>query len=102
MIATSTRTLYFNWRDTLLYIKSEKVAKEGDCYIYCDSLFCKLGNDLSTKCEDTESLSIEVLNSQARDIRNLFQKNPSDSTTISKTFFFAGDFDINLLDYETS
>ena len=31
-----------------------------------------------------------------------FSKNPLDSTTINTTFFLAGDFNINLLDFETN
>ena len=69
MIAISTRTLYFNWKDTLLRIKSEKVTKEEGILIFIrDSLLYKLRNDLRINCEDIESLSIEMLNSQTRNI----------------------------------
>ena len=69
-------------------------------------------------CEDIESLSIEILNSQTRKfIFNVIYRPPngdlnvckpfskkilSDSTTVKKTFFLAGDFNINLLDFETN
>ena len=33
---------------------------------------------------------------------NFFKKILSDSTTVNKTFFLAGDFNINLLDFETN
>ena len=69
MIAISTRTLYFNWKDTLLRIKSEKVTKEEGILIFIhDSLLYKLRNDLRINCEDIESLSNEMLNSQTRNI----------------------------------
>ena len=101
MIAMSTRTLYFNWNDPLLYRKSEKSSKGGGIVTFIhDSLLYKLLNGLSIKCEDIESLSIEILNSQTRNI--IFNRPPdggltyvklfsnkflSDSTTVSKTFF---------------
>ena len=78
----------------------------------------KLRNDLSINCEDIESLSIEILNSQTGSIifnvicsppdshlnvcETFFKKILSDSTTVNKTFFLAGDFNINLLDFETN
>ena len=69
MIAISTRTLYFNWKDTLLRIKSEKVTKEEGILTFIrDSLLYKLRNDLRINCEDIESLSIEMLHSQTRNI----------------------------------
>ena len=83
-----------------------------------DSLLYKLRNDLSINCEDIESLSIEIMNSQTRNIifnvvyrppdgdlnvcETFFKKILSDSTTINKTLFLAGDFNINLLDFETN
>ena len=82
-----------------------------------DSLSYKLRNDLSINCEDIESLSIEILNSQTRNIifnviyrppnddlnacETFFKKILSDSTTVNKPFL-AGDFNINLLDFETN
>ena len=78
----------------------------------------KLHNDLSINCEDIESLSIEILNSQTRNIifnviyrppngdlnvcETFFKKILSDSSTVNKTFFIAGDFNINFLDFETN
>ena len=69
-------------------------------------------------CEDIESLSIEILNIQTRNIifdvvyrppdsdfnvcEPFFKKILSDSTTVNKTFFLASDFNINLLDLKTN
>ena len=76
MIAISTRTLYVNWKDTLLRIKSEKVTKEEGILIFIrDSLLYKLRNDLRINCEDIESLSNEMLNSQTRNISFLWYTN---------------------------
>ena len=97
----------------------KKVAKGGGIVIFiCDSLWYKLHNDLSINCEDIESLSIEILKNQTRNIifnvayrppdgdlnvcETFFKKILSDSTTVNRTFFLAGDFNINLLDFETS
>ena len=79
---------------------------------------CKLGNELSISCEDIESLSLEILNSQAGNIifnvvyrspdgdlnvcETFFKKILSDSATINKTFFLVGDFNINLFDFEAN
>ena len=78
----------------------------------------KLHNDLSINCEGIESLSIEIMNSQTRNIicnviyrppdgdlnvcETFFKKILSDSTTVNKTSFLTGDFDINLLEFETN
>ena len=75
----------------------------------------KLYNDLSIKCEDIESLCIEILDSQTRNIifnavhrpldgnlivcETFFKKIFSDSTIISKSFFLAEDI---RLDFETN
>ena len=76
MIAISTRTLYVNWKDTLLRIKSEKVTKEeGILIFFRDSLLYKLRNDLRINCEDIESLSVEMLNIQTRNISFLWYTN---------------------------
>ena len=117
MIAISTRTLYFNQKDTFLYIKSESRKGEGIVIFIHDSVLHKLRNDLSIGCEDIESLSIDILNSQTRNIifnviyrppnddlnacETFFKKILSDSTTVNKPFL-AGDFNINLLDFETN
>ena len=82
------------------------------------SFLCKLCNDLSIYCEDIESLSIEILNSQTRNItfngvyrppdgnlnvcETFFKKILSDSTTVNKAFSIAGDFRFNLHDFETN
>ena len=95
----------------------KNVAKEGVIFTR-DSLLYKLRNDLSINCEDSESLSIEILSGQTRNIifnvvyrppdgdlnkcETLFKKILLDSTIVSKTFFLAGDFNINLLDFEMS
>ena len=46
-----------------------KSRKGGGVVIFiCDSLLYKLRSDLHINCEDIESLSIEILNSQTRNI----------------------------------
>ena len=88
-----------------------RVLVKGDFYLY------KLRNDFSINCEDIGFLSIEILNSQTRNIifnvihkppdgdlkvcETFFKKILSDSTTV-KFFFLAADFDINLLGFETN
>ena len=83
-----------------------------------DSLLYKLHTDLSINYEDIESLSIEILNSQTRNTvfnhvykpsdgnlhvcKTFFKKILSESAAVSKTFFLAGDFNINLLNFETN
>ena len=83
-----------------------------------DSLLYKLHTDLSINYEDIESLSIEILNSQTRNTifnhvykpsdgnlhvcKTFFKKILSESAAVSKTFFLAGDFNINLLSFETN
>ena len=78
----------------------------------------KLRNDLSMNCKDIESLSSEMMNSQTRNIifsvvyrppagnlivyETFFKKILSDSATVIKSFFLAGDFNINLLNLETN
>ena len=69
-------------------------------------------------CKDIESLSSEMMNSQTRNIifsvvyrppagnlivyETFFKKILSDSATVIKSFFLAGDFNINLLNLETN
>ena len=96
-----------------------KSCKGGRIVIFIrDSLLYKLRNDLSINCEYVESLSIEILNSQTRNIIfNAICRSPNgnlnvcetffkniffDSTTANKTFFLAGNFNINVLDFETN
>ena len=96
-----------------------KRHKGGGIVIFIgDSLLYKLRSDLSINFEDIESFSIEILNCQTRNIifnviyrppngnlsvcETFFKKILSDSTTVNKTFFVAGDFNINLLDFETN
>ena len=83
-----------------------------------DSLLYKLHTDLSINYEDIESLSIEILNSQTRNTifnhvykpsdgnlhvcKTFLKKILSESAAVSKTFFLAGDFNINLLNFETN
>ena len=83
-----------------------------------DSLLYKLRNDLNTNREDTESLSIEILNSETRNIifnviyrppnsdlkvcETFFKNILADGTTVNKIFFPAGDFTINTFDFETN
>ena len=104
------------------YIPVHQIRKSrqgGGIVIFIrDSLLYKLRNDLSINCEDIESLSIEILNSQTRNIifnviyrppngdlnvcETFFKKILSDITTVNNTFFLAGDFNINLLGFETN
>ena len=104
------------------YIPVHQIRKSrqgGGIVIFIrDSLLYKLRNDLSINCEGIESLSIEIMNSQTRNIicnviyrppdgdlnvcETFFKKILSDSTTVNKTFFLTGDFDINLLEFETN
>ena len=82
------------------------------------NILIAIGNGLSINYEDIESSSIEILNSQTRNIifnviyrppngdlnvcETFFKKILSDSSTVNKTFFLAGDFNINFLDFETN
>ena len=104
------------------YIPAHQIRKSrkgrGIVIFLRDLLLYKLRNDLSINCEDIESLFIEILNSQTRNIifnliyrpldgdlnvcETFFKKILSDSTTVKKTFFLAGDFNINLLDFEAN
>ena len=104
------------------YIPVHQIRKsrqgEGIVIFIRDSLLYKLRNNLSINCEDIESLSIEILNSQTRNIifnviyrspngdlnvcETFFKKVISDSSTVNKTFFLAGNFNINFLDFETN
>ena len=84
------------------------LQKRGDC----------LRSGLSMNCEDIKSLSIEILNSQTRNIIfNVIYRPPNDdlnicetflkkilsnSTAVNKSFFIAGNFNVNLLHFETS
>ena len=68
--------------------------------------------NIELNCEDIESLSVEILNSQTRNIifnviyrppngglnvcETFFKNILSDSTTVNKTFFLAGDFNMTL------
>ena len=52
------------------------------------SLLYKLGNDLSKKCEDIECISIEILNSQTRNITfNVVYRTPDRDLNVCETFF---------------
>ena len=78
----------------------------------------KVRHDLSMNCKDIESLSSEIISSQTRNIifsvvyrppdgnlivyETFFKKILSDSATVIKSFFLAGDFNINLFDLETN
>ena len=53
-----------------------------------DSLLYKLRNDLSTNCEDIESLSIEILHSQTRNIIfNVIYRPPYGNLNVCEIFF---------------
>ena len=61
----------------------------------CDSLLCKLGNELSISCEDIESLSLEILNSQAGNIIfNVVYRYPDGDLNVCETFFKKKSFQI--------
>ena len=66
-----------------------KSCKGGRIVIFTsDSLLYKLHNDLSIDCEDIESLSIEILNSQSRNIIfNVIYRPPDGDLKVSETFF---------------
>ena len=81
-----------------------KYCQGGGTVIFVrDSLLYKLRNDLSINCDDIESLSIEILNSETRNIifnviyrppnsdlkvcETFFKKILKDGTTVNKTFF---------------
>ena len=52
------------------------------------SLLYKLRNDLSINCEDIESLSIEIMNSQTRNIIfNVVYRPPDGDLNVCETFF---------------
>ena len=98
------------------YIPVNKIRnshKRGGIVIFIlDSLLYKLCTDLSINREDIESLSTEILNSQTKNVifnviymppngnlnvcETFLKKILSDSTTVNKTFFLAGDFNIIL------
>ena len=53
-----------------------------------DSYLYKLRTDVSINCEDIECFSIEILNSQTRNIIfNVVYRSPDGDLSISKTFF---------------
>ena len=74
-------------------------------------------DDLSINCDDIESLSIEIVNDHIKNIisvvyrppdgdlsisETFFRKILSENTNANKTLFLAGDFNINVLDYENN
>ena len=81
-----------------------------------DSFLHKVREDLSINCDDIESLSIEIINDHSKNIvlnvvyrppdgdlritETLLRKILSENTKANKTLFLAGDFNINVLDYE--
>ena len=96
----------------------KKSQRREDCSIYSWFILYKLRTDLSINCEAIGFLSIEVLNSQTKIIflneeyeapggdlnvcETFFKKILSEGTAVNKTFFLTGDFNINLLDFETN
>ena len=78
----------------------------------------KIRDDLSINCDDIESLSIEIVNNHTKNIiinvvyrspdgdlrisETFFRKILSENTNANKTLFLAGDFKINVLDYENN
>ena len=84
-------------------------------YIYSESLCYKLRKDLSINTEAIESLSIEISNKKASNlIFNAIYRPPTGDIKIFEQFckdifsknqnmkhmMFAGDFNMNVLDYE--
>ena len=93
-----------------------KNRKVGGIAIFIrDSLLYKIREDLSVNWDGIESLSIEIINDHCKNIfsvvyravngdlsinETFFRKILSENTEANKTLFLAGDFDINVLDYE--
>ena len=83
-----------------------------------NSLLYKVRDDLSINCDDIESLSIEIVNDHTKNIiinvvyrppdgdlsicETFFRKILSENSNANKTLFLAGDFNINVLDYENN
>ena len=104
------------------YIPAHQIRKSckgrGIVIFIRDLLLYKLRNDLSINCEDIESLFTEILNSQTRNIifnliyrpldgdlnvcETFFKKSFQIVLQLTKFFFLAGDFNSNLLDFETN
>ena len=116
MMFISTKILYFN-QITIPYIKSEKIARAGGVAIFIQNSFLyNIRDDLSINCDDIESLSIEIINDQSKNIifnvvyrppdedlnksETFFRNILSENNKANKTLFLAGDFNINILDYE--
>ena len=86
--------------------------KGGALYIFIHESLCyKLRKDLSVNSEAIESLSIEIFNKKASNlVFNVICRPPTGDTKIFEQFckdtfsknqnMFAGDFNINVLDYE--
>ena len=94
-----------------------KNRKGGGIAIFVrNSLLYKIRDDLSINCDDIESLSIEIVNDHTKNIvinvvyrppdgdlsisETFFRKILSENSNANKTRFLAGDFNINVLDYE--
>ena len=94
-----------------------KNRKGGGIAIFVrNSLLYKIRDDLSINCDDIESLSIEIVNDHTKNIiinvvyrppdadlsisETFFRKILSENTNANKSLFLAGDFNINVLDYE--
>ena len=74
------------------YILVHQIRKNrqggGSVIFIRDSLLYKLHNDFSINCEDIESLSIEILNSQTRNIIfNVIYRPPNGDLNVCETFF---------------
>jgi len=96
----------------------ENMRRGGGVGVYVkDDLVCKMRKDLSKTSEEAEVLTIELTNHKAKNIilSNIYRP-PSGSTILyyetvvsllnkvnqeKKPFYIAGDFNLNLLDYET-
>ena len=96
-----------------------KNRKGGGVAIFIQNSFLyKVRADLSINCDDIESLSIEIINDESKNIifnvvyrppdgdlnisENFFRNILSENNKANKTLFLTGDFNINVLDYENN
>ena len=88
----------------------------GVCIFVHDSIVYKLRNDLCINNEDTEAMSIEIIYKNRKNIilTNLYRPPDGNAETFlyftkevitkmsNKTSYFTGDFNLNILDYDTN
>ena len=106
-----------NYTTTAPFIKREKQVKKGRgvcCFIH-NSILYKERKDLSINDENIESISLEIINKKRKNLVTNVYRPPNGKIKPFKNFFknlfsrhkrsvfyFAGDFNLNLLDYETN